>query len=548
MKNERNLVTRIGKLTKFKTLMIISGVLLVLALIGMSVMLSKPAKIKQQTALISYTQNSQFAYTAFLKPSYLYGPTPQAMVAVSQFPQAVVGTIAFTYSFQPTVAGSSGTAWVEAVLENPGIWQKTLELVPSTPTNGDFTLDFSLDMQQINQLFTEIEKETGISPTSQDMTLNAYFQSGSDVTVQSLPITIENNLIEISNSLSLLQGAGSGQFAYNINSVVPAIQTTTVQGTQTTTASYPSFNLTGQPVVTTTSAPVVLQPGETAFVNLINNMDVNFGYEFQATKPVNNLNTNVDIVATLSVPQSWSKNFDLLQTTKSGDFTVDFPLDIASYTQLMQSINSETGTTPSSYNLTVTANIHTTGDSSFGPIDETFNPTMNGTITGNILTWDKDLTGSKTGAINQTATINNPSKYLGLSVSAAKMVFVILATLFFFLFVGLAVLYFGSRRPNHSAYDREVQKIQKRYGARIAESLGNYFIDDGKPVPMNSIDDLIKVADELGRPLVHQSAGASGEVQLYYVIDGETRYQYSVFGDKPNQEVKSRLAADTMEP
>ena len=527
--------------------MIISGVLLVLALIGMSVTLSKPAKVKQQTALISYTQNSQFAYTVYLKPSYLYGPTPQPTAAVSQFPQAVVGNIAFTYSFQPTSTSSSGNAWVEAVLENPGIWQKTLELVPSTPTSGDFTLDFSLDMEQINQYFTEIEKETGISSTSQDMILNAYFQSGSNVSIQSLPITIENNLIEIPNSLSLIQGAGSGEFAYNINSVVPAIQTTTVQGTQTTTETYPSFNLTGQPIATTTNPPVVLEPGETAFINLINNMDVNFGYEFQATEPVANLNTSVDIVATLAVPQSWSKNFDLLQTNKGGNFTVDFPLDIASYTQLIQSINSETGTTPSSYNLTVTANIHTTGDSSFGPIDETFSPTMNGTITGNVLTWDKDLTGTKTGAISQTATIDNPSKYLGLSVSAAKMFFVILTVIFFFLFVGLGVFYFGSRNPNTSRSDREVQKIQNKYGARIAESLGNSFIDGGKPVPMNSMDDLIKVADELGRPVVHQSAGASGEVQSYYVIDGETSYQYSVLGDKSDQEVKTRIAENTME-
>jgi hypothetical protein len=42
----------------------------------------------------------------------------------------------------------------------------------------------------------------------------------------------------------------------------------------------------------------------------------------------------------------------------------------------------------------------------------------------------------------------------------------------------------------------------------------------------------MKIADELGKPVVHQSAGPSAAIHLYYVIDGNTRYQYSVFKDK----------------
>ena len=55
---------------------------------------------------------------------------------------------------------------------------------------------------------------------------------------------------------------------------------------------------------------------------------------------------------------------------------------------------------------------------------------------------------------------------------------------------------------------------------------------DKNPVGMNSIGDLMKIADELGKPVVHQSTGPSADFHLYYVIDGNTRYQYSVFKDK----------------
>ena len=510
-----------NKPNAIKSLMIISGVLLVLALIGTAITVSRPVRVQQKTALISYAQNGQFNYIIYLKPSHLYGPAPATTATVSEFPETVVGNIAFSYTFQPPAAGASGTARVEAVLENPGIWQKTLVLVPDTATSGNFTLNFSLNIPQISQIFTAIETETNISSTTEDVIINAYFQSGSDINVQSLPITIENNLIKIPASLSSTQDTGSGQFAYNINSVVPAIQTKD--------NTYPSFNLTGQPVVTTTSTPIILQSGQTDFVNLIDKMNVNFAYQFQSDKPVQNLNMSVDIVANLAAAQSWSKSFDLLQTEENGNFNLAFPIDIPYYTSLIQAINSETGASPASYTLTITVNIHATGETSFGPIDETFSPTLNGTITGNVLSWAQNLTGSKTGAINRTTTIDN--KFLGLAVPTALIIFSILSIIFMILLAVTAMSYSKFRKQAVSSFDRQIQKIQKSYGSRIAESIGDSSVNDKNPVPLNSIEDLMKIADELGKPVVHQSEGPSGDVQLYYVIDGNTRYQYSLSRD-----------------
>jgi hypothetical protein len=508
-----------------KYLMIASGALLLLALIGTAVTISKPVRVNQKTALISYAQNGQFNYTTYLKPSYLYGPAPQTTTTVSEFPQKVVGNIAFTYTFQPAAANTSGTARVEAVLENPGIWQKTQVLVPDTAVSGNFTLNFSLDMSQISQIFTAIETETDISATSENVVINAYFQSGSNVVIQSLPITIENNLIAIPNFLSLTQDAGYGQFSYNINPLVPAIQTTNT--------SYPSFNLAGQQPIPTTNTPIILEPGQIDFINLIDKMNVNFAYHFQADKPVENLNLSVDIVANLVATQSWSKSFDLLQTAENGNFNLDLPIDIAGYASTIQSINSETGASPASYNLTITVNIHATGETSYGPIDETFSPALNGTITGNVLNWAPTLTDSKSGAINRVTTTAN--KFLGLGVHTASVIFIILSVIFMILLVVIVLYYSKYREQRFSGFDMELQKIKKSYGARIAESKGNPVVNNINPIPMNSIGDLMKIADELGKPVVHQSEGPSGDIQLYYVIDGNTRYQYSLSKENSKQ-------------
>jgi len=63
------------------------------------------------------------------------------------------------------------------------------------------------------------------------------------------------------------------------------------------------------------------------------------------------------------------------------------------------------------------------------------------------------------------------------------------------------------RGPATSAFDRKLQKITKTYGARIAESSGDSSSPSDKSVSLNSIEDLIKIADELGKPVVHQISG-----------------------------------------
>ncbi len=40
------------------------------------------------------------------------------------------------------------------------------------------------------------------------------------------------------------------------------------------------------------------------------------------------------------------------------------------------------------------------------------------------------------------------------------------------------------------------------------------------------MEDLIKVADELGKPIVHQALGTSEDLHAYQIFDGATRYQY----------------------
>ena len=489
--------------------------------------------IPNSLGLTQDTGSGLFAYT-ITPATLLSAPAPDA-----NYPSAVIDSISFTYTYVPT-APTASTSSVQIILENEGAWQKKITVVPQVSNNGNVTMSFSLNPDQLNQQFDTIDKETGLTTSPRLVTVQAMVNAGKDAFTQSLPLTFKDGILTIGGNLQQQQSGGTGKFDYTVNLKANSIYdaTTLKPPAAPVPTAPPSFDLSGKPVITAPVTPELLKPGQTAFVNLIDKMNVNFGYQFSADKPVNNIKTTVDITATVEAPQSWTKSFPLLSTSKSGNIAVNFPVDIAGYSQLMSSIRTETGVSPDTYTMTIAAAIHTTGTSTFGPIDEISSPSMKGTIKNNVLTWDKDVAVSKPGAIKQTVTINNPVKIMGLSVSTGRTLFVILSCIFAFFLLGLAVFYFMHRGAGPSDYDRKVQKINKTYGARIAESNGDSGVEGEKPVSMNSMEDLIKIADELGKPVIHQSAGAVWKVQSYYVIDGNTRYQYSIPGDKAEQGVR----------
>jgi hypothetical protein len=73
-----------------------------------------------------------------------------------------------------------------------------------------------------------------------------------------------------------------------------------------------------------------------------------------------------------------------------------------------------------------------------------------------------------------------------------------------------------------SQAEKEVRKAKKKYGGFLVEAT----VNGEKTVSVDSMEDLIKVANELGKPIVHQGRSASEGSHAYFVFDSGTRYQY----------------------
>jgi hypothetical protein len=216
-----------------KRIAIISAVIFIISLVGMLAGSTLPTEVEQEVSLLSYEHNGQFDYLVYLKPSYLYGPEPKEEPEPPpnlQYPIALIENeilMSFRYEtdLAPLQARRQGVK-VEAVLENGDLWQKTIELVPVTEKTGNFKIEFTLDLDEINEMFDTIDLETGIATRTRQITLVATVGLGehleSSTFVQSLPITLSPAVLEIGGELVELVlddtggTEGRGTFDYTI--------------------------------------------------------------------------------------------------------------------------------------------------------------------------------------------------------------------------------------------------------------------------------------------------------------------------------------------
>jgi hypothetical protein len=511
----------------------ISAVIFIISLVGMLVGSTLPTEVEQEVSLLSYEHTGRFDYLVYLKPSYLFGPEPQEEPEPPPNPQYPIALIDDTIdmSFRyltdlPLLQEIKQGVKIEAVLQNGDLWQKTIELVPVTEKTGSFKVEFELDLDEINDLFDTIDEETEIRTSSREVTLVATLGLGehleSETFVQSLPITLGSSTIEIGGELvkAVLDPTGGiearGTFDYTIYLEENSLYKTDTLKPPAATPYIPP-------------QPKTMGVGPVIPYGLVDKMDTSYYYNFRASRPVTELTQEVTITATIDNPDYWSKTFVLVPSTReTGDFKIDFPIDIVYLNELLNNIRTETGTGGEAYSLIIEAFVHVTAQTDIETIDEVFTQTLSTELGGGTLIWNEELEKTQEGAVTTTWTIHNPNRYLGLSVDGVKTTSLILGIIFLLIFIASLVFYNKTKPAELPLFEKTALAVGKKYADRIAQASSQTPLDDEKIISLGSIEDLVKVADELGKPIMHQPPTASEKRHTYYVIDGISQYQYTI--------------------
>ncbi len=120
--------------------------------------------------------------------------------------------------------------------------------------------------------------------------------------------------------------------------------------------------------------------GSTSFFrNIVETIDIVLSYKFVPDQPVTVETSEVQINAILSAPGNWQKEITLVPRTpqQPGEFTMQFPLDVAAIEQYFETIATELGFRSKARDVTLVAEVFTKGRTGTQILNDTFTTSMN---------------------------------------------------------------------------------------------------------------------------------------------------------------------------
>ncbi len=288
------------------------------------------------------------------------------------------------------------------------------------------------------------------------------------------------------------------------------------------------------------------QTGDPVFIRLSEAVEVSIQYRFAAAEP-HAVAGNYRVVARITGENGWRRTLPLTPRTDfTGDgFKAQVPLQIADLQYTIATTEHETGVTGRSYKVAIVPEIELAGTLAGQELKERFAPALTFAMDPLQLTVERAPEGPRATGPGATAAAADPFKpsqkgmvqrpgtkpntlsilFITLKVQTARTL-ALAGTALAVLLGGVAGwLTLQARRADEPA------RIQSRYAPlmlKLAE--GDPAGAGTRVVRVASIDDLVKVAGQEGRMILHKNGGLA---HRYFVADGELVYEYATQSRPP---------------
>lgn len=267
---------------------------------------------------------------------------------------------------------------------------------------------------------------------------------------------------------------------------------------------------------------VLLSPGKVYFTKLVEGIPTSFSYRFEGDGPAV-FRGSYGVTATVEAPQMWRKDFILVPpaeiSARGRSLTLrrDFAINLEYFHNFLNAVIRETGASPYQPRLVVQGKVNLRVTTSKGEVKEALSPELVIPLTqGDFKVGGQPLIEEKK-VLTRAATVRDPG--VGRRRIGAALFSLLAAIL-----LGVILCFTRSRPP---AIKDEKEQIWRRYRDRFVRAeRGGLLITGANLISLGSIEELVKVADELGKPLVYCLAEESGVCPVYLVFDGATLYRY----------------------
>ncbi|HZJ84213.1 MAG TPA: DUF5305 family protein [Syntrophomonadaceae bacterium] len=266
-------------------------------------------------------------------------------------------------------------------------------------------------------------------------------------------------------------------------------------------------------------------------IALTESMDTSLNYKFEA-KEVLDYVGQYNIMGTLRVyarldkdhevvvwqrDYLYSPNIDFSGNDNMINLSDNVNIPIQEYAQNISSLEEATKFSASRADLEINYTINLEGHNGYGDIQESLNPTLIIPLKGNIFTVGGKAMDSRDGAITISQPVTNANKWGNdLAYLAIGLLALILLG---------AVKLFTISAPELSRKEKLLKELMRKYGARIV-ALQHLSANLGDAISLENFDDMVKVADELGKPIFYQKDRL--KEHLFIIFAEPHNFQYSL--------------------
>ena len=286
-----------------------------------------------------------------------------------------------------------------------------------------------------------------------------------------------------------------------------------------------NFNYIAHLINNTVYDFTTIHPGRaTIFKQITDYFEMSISYQFNCAQATT-ISGSYTLIAEIQTEDNiWTRTYTLTpQTTFSNDsFDIDFDLNLAYYESILSDINNEIGITATNPTLAIICKITLTSETPEGNIFEYFEPTLSIPLTGNIININNPLSQRETGQLTEKVKVNIPEE----DVSGERNGSLLLAGLFALPILPVAI-FTQNDDIKLSQIDKQIKKIKKKYGEWIVEvNKLPRRPDNAEVIHMRSMDDLVKISEELGKPVITYKSHSQG--YAFIIFDENIHYIYLI--------------------
>lgn len=267
----------------------------------------------------------------------------------------------------------------------------------------------------------------------------------------------------------------------------------------------------------------VLEDGKLYITEFVDFIDTNLKYEFAGDKS-ENIKANYSIIAKVQgliiesdkIKNIWEKDFPIVsgKTISSYEDKISInenvKLNLNEYNSFVKEIKESTKINCQT-NLSLMMNVDLSGDTDKGTVEDSITTSIVIPLDTALFEISGNSAIDEPGAIKETVQVQLP-----VNKNLVIIFGLILATSLILLIV---LIFFIKIAPDKDQHEKELNKIFKKHGDRLVALRSG--IDLTNSITVKSIDDLVKIADEVGKTILYKYSDNYKEINKFYVIDND---------------------------